>query len=180
MLERVLKIIELDNLTMSDFAKKIGVQSSQVSHIKNGRNQVTLDFVTKILIAYPNIDSDWLLFGKGSMYKNDKQTTDNQSDNTKKQVSQPEMLDLFSGVPYNDPKESVENELTNTPETEDPKVSEITVETETAEEKKSEVKINEAKTNEEPHVHETPRQSVKKIVVLYSDKTYEEFIPNPN
>ncbi|MDP4223940.1 MAG: helix-turn-helix transcriptional regulator, partial [Bacteroidota bacterium] len=46
----------------------IGVQPSGISHILSGRNKPSLDFVLKMLERYPFISTEWLLFGKGSMY----------------------------------------------------------------------------------------------------------------
>lgn len=54
-------------ISSSQFADEIGVQRSSVSHVLSGRNKPSLDFVTKILAAYPDINSDWLLSGKGNM-----------------------------------------------------------------------------------------------------------------
>lgn len=69
MLQRIRKIIEERKLTATSFADAIGVQRPAVSHVLSGRNRPSLDFVTKILSRYPDIDPDWLLFGKGSMYR---------------------------------------------------------------------------------------------------------------
>lgn len=55
------------NLSPSQFADEISVQRSSLSHILSGRNKPSLDFVTKLLTSYPEINSDWLLFGKGTM-----------------------------------------------------------------------------------------------------------------
>src|SRR5690606_15634735 len=48
------------------FADKIGVQRSSISHILSGRNKPSLDFILKILAAYPDVELYWLLNGKGS------------------------------------------------------------------------------------------------------------------
>jgi transcriptional regulator with XRE-family HTH domain len=50
-------------------AEDIGVQPSGISHILSGRNNPSLDFVLKMLEKYKLLSTDWLLFGKGSMYK---------------------------------------------------------------------------------------------------------------
>jgi hypothetical protein len=42
-----------------------------VSHILSGRNNPSLDFVLKMLQKYKYLSTEWLLFGKGSMYKDD-------------------------------------------------------------------------------------------------------------
>lgn len=50
----------------SSFAEKIGVQRSSISHILSGRNKPSLDFVLKMLHAYPEVDLYWLFNGRGS------------------------------------------------------------------------------------------------------------------
>lgn len=79
MKDRIQKIIDSDKLTASKFAEMIGVQKSSVSHIISGRNKPSLDFVQKVLSAFPAINSDWLLFGAGNMYKADSKPTENQT-----------------------------------------------------------------------------------------------------
>ena len=61
---RILEILEKSGLTPSEFADKIEVQRSAISHITSGRNKPSLDFLLKIKDAYPEIDTDWLLFGR--------------------------------------------------------------------------------------------------------------------
>ncbi len=39
-----------------------------MSHVLAGRNNPSLDFVTKILRTFPEIRPQWLLFGEGKMY----------------------------------------------------------------------------------------------------------------
>ncbi|MDD3771206.1 MAG: helix-turn-helix transcriptional regulator [Weeksellaceae bacterium] len=60
---RILEILEKSGLTPSEFADKIEVQRSAISHITSGRNKPSLDFLLKIKSAFPEIDTDWLLFG---------------------------------------------------------------------------------------------------------------------
>lgn len=49
----------------SSFSEKIGVQRSSISHILSGRNKPSLDFVLKVLSAFPEVELYWLLNGKG-------------------------------------------------------------------------------------------------------------------
>jgi transcriptional regulator with XRE-family HTH domain len=65
--ERILAILEDKGLTPSSFADTIGIQRSSMSHILSGRNKPSLDVIHKILITFPDIQSDWLLTGKGPM-----------------------------------------------------------------------------------------------------------------
>ena len=69
MKERLLEFLKNENKSSAQFAEEIGVQASGISHILSGRNNPSLDFVLKMLEKYQYLSTDWLLFGKGSMYK---------------------------------------------------------------------------------------------------------------
>lgn len=62
--DRIRTIIKVNNLNASSFADKIGVQSSGVSHVLNGRNKPSLDFIEKVLHEFPRVDAGWLITGK--------------------------------------------------------------------------------------------------------------------
>lgn len=61
--ERLQYIMKLNNLSASAFADKIEVQRSSISHILSGRNKPSLEFIQKVLAAFPKVNSDWLLTG---------------------------------------------------------------------------------------------------------------------
>ncbi len=69
MINRISLILKTKNLSPSLFADEIQVQRSSVSHVLSGRNKPSLDFILKILSSYPEVSSDWLMFGKGQMLK---------------------------------------------------------------------------------------------------------------
>lgn len=69
MTDRIQLILKSMNLSPSQFADEISVQRSSLSHILSGRNKPSLDFVSKVLTSYPDISSDWLLFGTGTMMR---------------------------------------------------------------------------------------------------------------
>jgi transcriptional regulator with XRE-family HTH domain len=69
MKERLLEFLKNENKSSALLAEEIGVQASGISHILSGRNNASLDFVLKMLEKYQFLSTDWLLFGKGSMYK---------------------------------------------------------------------------------------------------------------
>jgi transcriptional regulator with XRE-family HTH domain len=64
-IKRLQKIMDFYGESASSFAEKIGVQRSSISHILSGRNKPSLDFILKILSAYPEVDLYWLFNGKG-------------------------------------------------------------------------------------------------------------------
>ncbi|MCX6328999.1 MAG: helix-turn-helix transcriptional regulator [Bacteroidia bacterium] len=69
MKERIIEFLKAENKSSAQLAEEIGVQPSGISHIISGRNKPSLDFILKMLEKYRFISTDWLLFGKGSMYK---------------------------------------------------------------------------------------------------------------
>ena len=69
MQDQIQEILRREDLSSSQFADKIGVQRSSVSHVLSGRNKPGFDFIHKILDAFPGINADWLITGFGEMYK---------------------------------------------------------------------------------------------------------------
>ncbi|HCM60001.1 MAG TPA: hypothetical protein DIS74_06460 [Bacteroidales bacterium] len=69
MKERIQAFLQNENKSYAQFAEEIGVQPSGISHILSGRNNPSLDFVIKMLHKYPALSAEWLLFGRGSMYR---------------------------------------------------------------------------------------------------------------
>lgn len=56
-------------------AKKAGFSASVVTAFRNNPNKdVNASTLQKILLAYPNLSSDWLLTGQGGMYKSESTT----------------------------------------------------------------------------------------------------------
>ena len=69
MQDQIQEILRREDLTSSQFADRIGVQRSSVSHVLSGRNKPGFDFIHKILDAFPGINAEWLITGFGDMYK---------------------------------------------------------------------------------------------------------------
>ena len=67
--EKIVKLLERENLTAKQCADIIGITRSSMSHIINGRNNPSLDVMRKILENFPNINPEWLILGKGEMYR---------------------------------------------------------------------------------------------------------------
>jgi len=88
MIDRIQLILKSKNLSSTLFADEINVQRSSVSHILTGRNKPSLDFITKILHAYPEINSEWLLMGEGQMLKKSEPVSQPKPENENLFVSQ--------------------------------------------------------------------------------------------
>lgn len=67
MKDRIAHIIRAKNLTAAEFALRLGIQPSNVSHILAGRNNPSLEFVRKLKETFPEYNLDWIVFGKGPM-----------------------------------------------------------------------------------------------------------------
>jgi transcriptional regulator with XRE-family HTH domain len=94
MIERILEILKIKNLSPAQFADLIGVQRSSISHLISGRNKPSLEFIQRILKTFPEINTDWLLSGKGKIM--------NQETYIKEEVSPPD--DLFQSEQMNTEK----------------------------------------------------------------------------
>lgn len=62
--DRIQIILKANNLSASEFADKIGINRSNLSHVLSGRNKPSLDFLTKIITSYPNVNASWLITGE--------------------------------------------------------------------------------------------------------------------
>ncbi len=67
--KRLQKIMDEYDLNATSFADAIDVGRSSISHIISGRNKPSLEFVMKIIEAFPEVELYWLLNGKGSFPK---------------------------------------------------------------------------------------------------------------
>lgn len=67
MKDRIAQIMQKEGLSNVEFAEKIGISTSSLSHIFNGRNKPSLEVVMRIHKAYPHINLNWLLYGEGPM-----------------------------------------------------------------------------------------------------------------
>lgn len=146
MRDRILKIMEREGLTPSKFAESIGIQRSAMSHIISGRNNPSLDVLLKILERFTYVDSDWLLFGKGEMLREQMSTEPNLFTNTLENRTNVQVV--------------AENR------------KEMGVETP--------VNIQKQPVVEKVICQEKPSKNVSKIMIFYSDNTFDTFVPEKN
>jgi len=148
MKERIFKLIEAEKISAAEFADKIGVQRSNVSHILNGRNNPGFSFIQKILETFPSINSRWLLTGEGVMFDGEGAS----SENTVKQK------DLFSNQNA-DNNVIIENQsFENTP---------LNLTEKQVQPRKLEKSIEK----------EMVTKKVVRVLFFYDDHTFEDFLP---
>lgn len=92
--DRVRLIIKANSLTSSEFADKIGVKRSNLSHVLSGRNKPGLEFLSKIIDSFPNVNASWLLTGTqrlGTFQEEvvEKTTSESTKENVTSGVSEP-------------------------------------------------------------------------------------------
>ena len=97
-LNRIKKIITDNNLSNSEFAEKIGIPKSSVTHLLSERNNPSLDIIIKISEAFENISTDYLIFG----YESDKELTseplNNLFDDLDKETSKDSVKDSNNNI----------------------------------------------------------------------------------
>ena len=74
--DRLEQLMAHYELTAAAFAERIDVQRSGISHILSGRNKPSLDFVLKVVRAFPEVDLYWLLNGKGTFSPDSQRDTE--------------------------------------------------------------------------------------------------------
>ena len=67
--KRLQQFLTVENITQSQFAERIGVAKASVSHILAGRNRPGFDFIESMANCYPSLNLEWLITGKGKMFK---------------------------------------------------------------------------------------------------------------
>ncbi|HOH85039.1 MAG TPA: helix-turn-helix domain-containing protein [Bacteroidales bacterium] len=192
MVDRILLVLKIKNLTPSKFADEIGIQRSSMSHIMSGRNMPSLDLITKILGRYPDINSDWLVKGEGPMTKTFQIDLFDQAAENKTPEATPKPKDDQPVTePVNDIKKedvvekSEENQLkTPVKETErvDIKPVEPVIQVPLQEEEKPAEKNTEQKASigqaENTMALPANEPAIEKIVIFYKNRTFKEYYPS--
>ena len=162
--ERIAKIIASEGLTASAFADMIGIQRSNVSHLMNGRSGPSLELLQKILNAFPKYNTDWLVMGRGEIYRQPVQTSifDVIGEPEPEPVIPPGYAqESASQADKNEPQQQPEPELFTQENTKPEPIANEPVETE-ATQSVSAVAAQAVQRAAE----------VKQIVVLYADNTF--------
>lgn len=82
MKDRIRKIQEDKQYKQQDFAKLLGISAASLSNIYNGRTRPTSNQVYAIHRRFPEINTDWLMYGEGEMYKSSDEDADSKKDSS--------------------------------------------------------------------------------------------------
>lgn len=172
---RIEKLMQHEGMTSGQFAQEIGIQNSTLSHILNNRNNPSLDVMKKILNRFPLINSDWLILGQGAMFRKE---------------SHSQMPSLFgfddesSSLSENSIDRNAENSIRNFSVNEKKSVSPLSeMNTGVSDSRKNEsLAIKEKSLENSVIKSEFTREQtsnvgtkVIKIILYYSDNTFQEF-----
>jgi transcriptional regulator with XRE-family HTH domain len=167
MKERLIQLLDLEQLSPSKFADIIGVQRSSISHVLSGRNKPSFDFLQKTLKAFPGLNASWLMLGEGTMYEQmgrkvsgnlfDAQENDEGS-------AQDDILDSArTDVRISSSEEPVHASTEQAPMPEDVESLEDTAK----------------KLQGEPETKstESEKKRIVQVMVIYEDDTFKTFMP---
>ena len=157
MVNRIFTFIESLQLTPTEFADTIGVSRASISSIKTGRTQPTLSLIEKIKQRFPNVDINWLILGEGDA------PIVNRSE---------QEIELFT----ND-EVKAEIEVTQTSSNDDTAANEYQAVYIAENPRKIEEKPQVVNQEDNVLVQSTTerKRSVKKVILLYDDGSFEEF-----
>ena len=196
--ERIAEIIKMEDLTNSQFAQLIGIQPSAVTHLLSGRNAPSLQVIQKILDTFRGISPEWFVSGIGDMYRKSPEQIENKADTTKRQPSYPYQQSLFPEIPIPAQEYGKENEINSNEEekekigTTEPRYEQTPIHQPEIQNPQNTqwngtynnppqqptmntpVQPQEEKKEKPEPTPASPR-IVKKIIVFYSDNTYEEY-----
>ena len=156
MKDRIRQIMESEQLSASEFADKLQIGRAVISHILNGRNNPSLDVVTRILTKMNYINPEWLLTGMGEMHKQGNGRI-SEPMNTPIDNFQTGGFDLFS--------QSNINQTIDTPKEEYRKENIV----------EQPMKPAESSINQQIIYQKMPERKITKIIIYYTDNTFEVF-----
>jgi len=167
MVDRILLVLKIKNLSPSKFADEIGIQRSSMSHIMSGRNLPSLDLILKMLQQFKDINPEWLMQGNGPMLKTSQIDLFETAEQIKEDKIIPEVKiesnPILEGI--NEVKVLIEDKK----ETE----KEVQIPLEPME-KVENKEITDEKQQNKPASNSS---EIEKIVVLYKNNTFKEYHP---
>lgn len=184
--ERILLLMKSLGLNPAQFADEIGVQRSSISHIISGRNNPSLDIVTKILNKFPDIDSNWLVIGKGSLVGKNETNSPEIRNN---EISKPSetLFDDLSDSLFSDIQKDNPSKIDNNNIYELQRKIEILEGKSKVKESQPEINnkpieiakpVNNNISNFENSQHSNSTKQIVRIIIFYSDNSFEELTKN--
>lgn len=154
MKDRLRQFLAAENISQAQFADTLNVVRASVSHILSGRNNPSFDFIKALMLHYPSLNVEWLMFGKGKMYK---------------EAANTEQAPLAAEPPVSYPVQDL-----LFPETDDEPAPEVREINEVPNQSPSVASSNEINTSNTQIQTIINQRKVAKIIVLFDDGSYQE------
>jgi transcriptional regulator with XRE-family HTH domain len=122
--ERIEALMKSMNLSARQFASEIHVQPGTISNMMGGRNNPSYEVIKRIMERYPTLNPEWLIAGRGDMWRTEP-------------GKEPGLFDNQAPDPGTPARRTAQKE--------------------------------------EPQVIAAPQKKISRIVVYYTDNTYQEF-----
>lgn len=168
MKDRIKKIIESQNMTQQEFAENIKVAPATLSSIFTGRTAPSLKIVEAIKSRFPDISTDWLLFGRGAM-------TDYKSEEAASLFGGSQVETMYTDLDKNDDgnRRAIKQNLSTDSSCGDniKGLKEVAIE-----QKNDDNKLETTKRQIVKNCDKDERRIVE-IRLFYNDQTWETFVP---
>jgi len=168
MKDRITQFLSSEGISPAEFADKIGVQRSSVSHVLNGRNYPSASFIQKMLGSYNTLNPRWLLLGEGMM------------SDVKLAASKPSDLFQFpaeTGTP-NPPQDSVKAEEQSIKEVSNQVSDNLADKPSVTTTSNRPAELNLAQTMSDLVSALVDNKEVERIVLFFKDKTFTAYTPS--
>ena len=160
---RLKQFIAAENITQAQLADNLNVVRASVSHILAGRNKPGYEFLCGLMSHYPNLNIEWLMFGKGKMYKTQEQQTIFET--PAHHEEQADEMDLFTSLAH--PEVSASETPTVMPQIVQPSVQ-------PAVQQQPGVTLNDIKTLVSTMQKPVNQRKLVKITAFFDDGTFQE------
>jgi len=169
MKDRILQFLKSEGISPAEFADKIGVQRSSVSHVLNGRNYPSASFIQKMLGVYKTLNSRWLLLGEGSIFetKNPQVKDPLLFKETIESADSPGTTNLTGKTEVNQPKSVPFQPLEN-----------LSVQHVQPVEPNQSARLNSTLPSSELNSYIDDIKDVERIVFFFKDKTFAAYTPS--
>ena len=99
LIDRVKEFVLHLGVSEREFASVVGVGQRSVNYYFKGEQKPSLEFLSKLALAYPTVNIDWLITGEGEMLKSNKSVSVFLPENLPKQVGKLYLAPIYESYP---------------------------------------------------------------------------------
>ncbi len=164
MKDRIKQIMETQHMTQQTFATFIGTSAATLCSIFQGRTKPTLNIVEAIKRKMPNVHTEWLIFGTGTMFEDE--NANNASSSTLPNVGNGEQMLNFG-----------DDDAVTTASVSCVQPVSQNLETSQSQHARQSMQSKRQPLQTDIAFRESERRCITEIRVFYDDQTWECFVP---